>query len=247
MTTTTLTYGLLPEEVTELERIIGIEFEDKRQLVRAFTHDSSTEEQNSYQALEKLGDAVISEVVLTYIAKKYPAFGPDRIGRIQILCVSNRVLSRISKNIGFDHFLVQCNGGRTELIKKEKRLADVFEAVVGALRLDHGYEGASWFVLRHLADRIDLVQKYNFSHPINTLKRLLEFCFCLKVRYGFLGTTGKGKKRFGVWIKESELSHESLIGIGEGLNAKEACYAAAIDALTWLAKNDISVDELLQE
>lgn len=133
-----------------------INFSNKKLLARAFIHRSylnehSKENLKSNERLEYLGDAVLELIVSLYLFNKYPDFPEGKLTTLRSKLVQTRTLSLAAIRLNF--------GERLQMSKGEKKsggaqnpsiLADTFEAVIGAIYKDQGFQAAFNFVKDNL-------------------------------------------------------------------------------------------------
>ncbi|MGO9853489.1 MAG: ribonuclease III [Acidimicrobiales bacterium] len=134
-------------------------FGDLSLLQHALAHRSWCGEQEggapSNERLEFLGDAVLGLVVAGYTFERYPEFAEGKLAKVRSAVVNARVLAEVAGRLGVGEVLLlgrgeEGSGGRT----KASILADAFEAILGAVYLDAGWEAAQRLVLRELGDAI---------------------------------------------------------------------------------------------
>lgn len=152
-----------------LESILSYKFSNRALLERAVTHRSWAHEQVApgaedkarqlhNEALEFLGDSVLGLVVANYLCKAYPAGTEGELSRMKHRLVSAPTLAGASLRLKLGDFLrfgrgEEKSGGR----RKDALLADVLEAVAGAIFVDGGLEAASAFVENALGEELKLV------------------------------------------------------------------------------------------
>src|SRR5437660_6165540 len=157
-----MTPGL--EKLDHLEETIAYKFRDHDLLAQAMTHRSWAHEQVAprftqdvrnlhNEALEFLGDSILGLIVADYLFKAYPGASEGELSRMKHRLVSAPTLAKTSTELGLGEFVrfgrgEEKSGGR----RKHALLADVFEAVTGAIFLDGGLEAAAKFVERALGD-----------------------------------------------------------------------------------------------
>src|SRR5438477_8202243 len=105
------------------------------------------------EALEFLGDSVLGLIVADYLLRAYPQATEGELSRMKHRLVSSPTLAKASRELGLGEFVrfgrgEEKSGGR----RKAALLADVFEAVTGAIFLDGGLDAATKFVERALGD-----------------------------------------------------------------------------------------------
>lgn len=137
-----------------IEARIGYTFRDPQLLRRALTHSSvRVQEGTSYDRLEFLGDAVLGMTVSEHLFHEWPQENEGTLTRMKSLLVSGQTLTEVSRRLQIDeHALVDKGVARRGL--PDSLLADLFEAVAGAVYVDGGLEAAQQFVLRSLAPEL---------------------------------------------------------------------------------------------
>ncbi|HEV8368638.1 MAG TPA: ribonuclease III [Pyrinomonadaceae bacterium] len=150
-----------------LETTLVYTFKDRSLLERAVTHRSWAHEQvapgDEHQArklhnesLEFLGDSVLGLVVANYLCNSYPVGTEGELSRMKHRLVSAPTLAKASQTLNLGDFLrfgrgEEKSGGR----QKNALLADVFEAITGAIFLDGGMEAATHFVCHALRSELE--------------------------------------------------------------------------------------------
>jgi ribonuclease-3 len=105
--------------------------------------------------LEFLGDAVLGLIVAGYCYDTFPDFAEGKLAKVRSAVVNARVLAQVAGRLGVGEVLLlgrgeEGSGGRT----KASILSDAFEAILGAIYLDAGWDAAQALVLRQLGDAI---------------------------------------------------------------------------------------------
>ena len=211
---------------------MGHEFSDISLLQHALAHRSWCGEQDggapSNERLEFLGDAVLGLVVARYSYERYPGFPEGMLAKVRSAVVNARVLAQVAEDLGVgDELLLgkgeEASGGRG----KASILADAFEAVLGAVYLDAGWEAAEQLVLRELREAITRAGKEpdDFDHKSRLQERA--------VRNGE-GTpryvvVGSGPDHDRSYVAEVFVAG-TLAGEGAGRSKKDAEQAAARNA-----------------
>jgi ribonuclease-3 len=140
----------------ELEAALGHAFANPDLLTRALTHRSTEEEGGDYERLEFLGDAVVQLAVTRKLFEDYPDMREGELAKLRAAVVSLDVLASAARTLGVGRHLhlgkgEEQTGGRD----KGSILADAFEALVGALYLDAGFETATALVNNVLSHEIE--------------------------------------------------------------------------------------------
>ena len=140
--------------VARIEQITGHAFRDKSLAESAVTHPSAVEGEpvwRSYERLEFLGDSILGALVATDLFERYRDMDEGALTRMKIALVSGAMLSEVAGELGMGECIVFGGSERgTQARGLHSALENVYEAVVGALYLDGGYDVAHDFVARTL-------------------------------------------------------------------------------------------------
>ena len=149
------------KDLSVLEQIIGYGFQDRDLLKLSMTHPSWSGEMKktrieSNQRLEFLGDAVLEHVVSDYLYKEHPEKEEGELTRLRSSLVFEAALCLCAEKISLGEFILlgkgeDQSGGR----QKPSILSDSFEALIGAVYLDGGFEEARKFIYDHVIVCID--------------------------------------------------------------------------------------------
>jgi ribonuclease-3 len=220
---------------TGLEKRLGHRFRRPDLLAAALTHRSWAHEQGSgehYERLEFLGDAVLGLVAAEWLFARHPELPEGELSKRKGHLVSRPVLARHAQELGLGEELrlgvgEERSGGR----RKASLLADVWEAVLGAVYLDGGLEAAEKLVHPVLEDAS--MRRSGVAADAKTrLQELLQARGMPLPAYDLLETAGPDHaKRFTV---ECRVGGEAY-GRGDGRSKKIAEQAAAASALEALA------------
>jgi ribonuclease III len=162
--------------VGEIEDIIGYTFKNKSLLIQAFKHRSYLTLYNensihSNERLEFLGDAVLDVIVTEHLYHKFKNEEEGDLSKKKSVLVSRQVLSSITESLNLGKFLLinkgeEKTGGR----KRLSNLANLFEAVLGAIYLDSGLKHAGVFVEKFLfTKREELLARATYFNYKSTL------------------------------------------------------------------------------
>jgi ribonuclease-3 len=136
----------------KLKNILGFYPDNLALYKQAFRHSSSSSEINEHQQsnerLEFLGDAILGAVVAEYLFKLFPKKDEGFLTQMRSRIVNGQNLFALSKKFGFDTLL------NSRLTKKEKlsssAYGDAFEAFIGAVFIDKGFEKTKKFILNNI-------------------------------------------------------------------------------------------------
>jgi len=219
-------------DFAELESILGYAFRDRGLLEQALRHASWCNEQaapiEDNERLEFLGDAVLGLAVAHRLMTRYPQ-GSERdlsVTRLQI--VSEAGLSAVARALGLGgHVLLGRGEDKSGGRDKARILADAFEAMIGAVFLDGGFDAATQAVGRLLGDRIETVELKNFYDFKTRLQELAQARLKTTPTYEVIQELGPDHgKQFVVAVK---IDDEEW-GRAVGKSKKEAEQMAAAEA-----------------
>ncbi len=217
-----------------LQNALGCTFQDEALLRLALTHPSVAHESASStphnQRLEFLGDSILGLVLTRELYERFPGWGEGALTKARAQLVNRRTLAAEARRLNLgDHLLMsrgeEASGGRA----KPAALADAFEAVIGALFLDRGYETAREFVLRQFSGAFSALNETpQIENPKGELQELLQADSNEAPRYEMTATSGPDHDR----QFECAVFHQGVeLGRGQGKSKKEAESQAALAAL----------------
>lgn len=176
-----------------IKNVFGFRVNNIALYKQAFIHrtavKSEEQERESNERLEYLGDAVLSAIIAEFLYKKYPVASEGFLTDMRSRLVSREQLNKLGRKIGLDKFIV-----KNESIHNlsASLYGNTFEALVGAIFIDKGYEKTRKALLnRILGNCIDLnviekednnykgkilhyIQKYKLSVEYRTVKETKE-------------------------------------------------------------------------
>lgn len=224
-------------DLAALQVRLGYSFRNPELLRLALTHPSVVHENNSIQEdnqrLEFLGDAVIGLILARELYDKFPRFGEGPLTKARAQMVNRRALARQTRQFELGEHLVlsrgeELNGGRG----RPSALADAFEALVGAVFLDGGFDAAREFVLRCFRESFaECAEIPSLENPKGELQELLQAKSPAAPRYQMTSATGPDHDR----NFECAVFHDGVeLGRGRGKSKREAESEAAQTALNRL-------------
>lgn len=224
----------LRKNLGKVEEVVGHFFYDKELLLLAFTHRSFVNEHRALvphhnERLEFLGDSVLGLIAAAYLYEHLPEGPEGELSKLRSRLVDAPSCASYLQKLKLEPYILLGRGEK--LSDKGVRgsiLADVFEALMGALYLDGGLEAARTFFLTHFGEKIEALLG---SPPRNFKAELQDFSqknYQKPPTYQVIEESGPDHaKRFLVSVS---LDGEEL-GLGEGLSKKEAEQRAAEKAL----------------
>ncbi len=214
-----------------LENILEYNFTDRKLLKLALTHRSSTSgDEGTYERLEFLGDAVISLVVADYLYNSNKNYSEGEMTEIKSIVVSRKSLMYVGRRLKLEQFLKVDNGLANSYSVSASLTSDAYEAVVGAIYLDAGFDKAQDFILKTLDPELQSAEKKE-SLNAGSKSRLQEYVQSVgrkEPQYTISEVVGPAHDRT---FKAKVVASDGIQGHGWGKTKKEAEKNAAKEAL----------------
>jgi len=219
----------------EFEKKTKIVFKDKNLLKQAFIHRSYINENPSTglshnERLEFLGDAVLELVVTDFLYKKYPGYTEGELTALRSSLVNAIIVSDTAVKAGMNDFLLLSKGEAKDNGKaRQYILANTFEAYIGAVYLDQGYEVAGKFIEKYLLPQTEeIVSKKLWRDAKSLVQEKAQEFVGVTPAYKVLHEAGPDHdKHFTVGITFGG----ELVAEGKGKSKQEAEQKAAEAAL----------------
>ncbi|MBE6027085.1 MAG: ribonuclease III [Clostridiales bacterium] len=221
----------------KLYKVTGYRFRNEKLLKTALTHSSYASEQKlgyerNNERLEFIGDAYVDAVVGAELFDIMGTAHEGMLSRCRADVVCEDSLAKAAADMGLGEFLYlgrgeESSGGR----EKASILADAFEALVGAIILDGGFEEGKKVILRLLGDSIKLGAegKLNKDFKTRLQEKLQENDHNVRIEYRMVAESGPDhNKTFTIEV----LINGKTAGTGTGQSKAKAEQAAAGDALS---------------
>jgi ribonuclease-3 len=220
--------------IPTIEKKIDYTFRDKQLLTLAFVHRSFVNEYRGLMSdhnerLEFLGDAVLGMLITEFLYNHFPYQPEGQLSRLRSHVVEAKSCASFSQQLDIDQYLLL---GRGEKMNEERGrlsiLADLFEALIGAIFLDRGLPEVKKFIFSHFQPAILAMLEEPSKNWKADLQEHTQKLYQQTPTYELLKVTGPDhQKQFlvAVMLKGKE------IGRGQGLSKKEAQQAAAEQAL----------------
>lgn len=225
----------------DFEKKIKVVFKDKDILRQAFTHRSYINENpgekiSHNERLEFLGDAVLELIVTDFLYKKYPQYTEGELTALRSALVNAVIISEIAGDIGMNDFLLLSKGEAKDNGKaRQYILANTYEALVGAMYLDQGYDTVDKFITETLLPKTDeIVNKKLWRDAKSLVQEKAQEFVSFTPAYKVLHESGPDHdKHFTVGIYFGG----DLIAEGKGKSKQEAeqkSAEAALKVKNWL-------------
>ncbi len=227
------------EDLTEVQQAIGIIFRDQSLLQRALTHTSYLNENpdcvwGDNERLEFLGDAIGGFIAAQYLYHRFPEWQEGQLTNLRAELVCSETLARFAAEIDLGRYLLlghgeELGGGRT----RAAMLSDAFEALLGAVYVDHGLEAARQFFLPFIESQIEAFSAEALLRDAKSrLQEWAQAIFHVTPRYVTVQESGPDHaKQFSVEV----LVKGQVRGRGAGHSkqvAEQEAARAALDAIS---------------
>ena len=222
----------LHKRIKRIEEIVGHHFDDEQLVVSAITHPSAAEGKlvsASYERLEFLGDSVLGAMIALDVYQRFPGMDEGQLSMLKIALVSGEMLSEVAEDLGIGKLILLGESEKgTGARGMRSALENVYEALVGALYLDGGYEAAHDFVARTLHPRITPELGRRVVPAKSRLQEVIQRDYRVGPSYKLEGEAGPAHSPT---FTSVVLVEGRRVGRGQGSTKKESQANAAADAL----------------
>lgn len=219
---------LLRERKT-IEAILGYSFKNPDLLLLPFVHCSylnehpSIEEDN--ERLEFLGDSVFGLLISSFLYETLPSVPEGELSMLKAKIVEANSCYQFIQSLDLEKYLLLGKGEKLNLGRgRESILANLFEAIIGAIYLDGGLDAAKQYLFSRFQAQIDAIIK---NPERNWKAKLQDHCqkeYQMTPVYEVVNESGpEHQKTFVIAVKIGE----RILGIGEGNTKKYAQQEAA--------------------
>jgi len=223
------------KDFTLFEKKLGVHFKNKDLLTQAFVHRSYLNENPEFgldqnERLEFLGDAVLELVITQHLYHDYPEKAEGELTNWRAALVNAKMLTQVAEELGFNDFLLLSRGEMKELGKaRQYILANTFEAFIGAVYLDTGYEAADTFIAKYVLARLSgIIEQKLYKDAKSHFQEEAQEKAGVTPLYKVMKEWGPDhKKKFTVGV----FLGSEAIAQGEGYSKQEAEESAAKAAL----------------
>lgn len=217
------------------EEKIGIKFNNQDLLKQAFIHRSYINENQGIvfghnERLEFLGDAVLELVTTEELYARFPGKPEGDLTSIRAALVNTNSISDAAKNLGANDYLLLSKGESKDTGKARSYiLANTFEAIVGAIYIDSGYENSKKFISDCLFHGIDkIVREKSYIDSKSLVQEKAQELFSVTPSYEVVSEVGPDHdKNFTIAIYFGD----EKVSTGKGKSKQEAEQEAARNAL----------------
>ena len=220
------------EPIERLMKKIAVDFTNPQLLVRAVTHRSVSAGNN--ERLEFLGDAVLGLVIARALFERFPHADEGQLTRLRAKLVRRETLAELAQDIDLESYLIVGQGElKTGGTRRASIQADAFEAIIGAIEQDQGYEAARQFILACYQHRIENLTLTDVEKdPKTLLQEYLQARNKPLPQYMVIAIEGDTHEQ--LFKVSCEVTGLSSTIIAEGKSRRKAEQAAASTALQLL-------------
>lgn len=216
----------------KLENVIGYKFENRDFLTIALSHSSYANEvklnkAENYERQEFLGDAVLELTVSEYLFNERKSMPEGEMTKLRASLVCEPTLAYIAKSeLKLQNYILlgkgeENTGGR----ERDSIISDVFEAVIGAIYLDGGFEPAKEFVHKYVLTDMD--KKIEFVDSKTRLQEIVQ-AKGKHIEYKLVSEAGPAHNK--IYTSQVFIDDE-MFGEGNGKTKKNAEQHAAYEAI----------------
>lgn len=227
----------------EFKERINVEFNDNKLLEQAFIHRSYINENPKTglvhnERLEFLGDAVLELVVTQYLYTSYPHHNEGDLTAYRSALVNAITLGEVATVLGFNDMMKLSKGEAKDVHRaRSSILADAYEAFIGALYLDQGYEAAKNFITKTVLYKTDeIIRKGLYKDAKSFVQEKSQEVYGLTPNYKVLSEEGPDHDKLfviGIYFGDE------MIAQGKGKSKQEAetvSARAALEIKGWVGK-----------
>ncbi|MBP8617662.1 MAG: Ribonuclease 3 [Parcubacteria group bacterium ADurb.Bin305] len=222
--------------ISELEQKLGIKFKNPDLLKEALTHRSFLNEHKDWltphnERLELLGDSVLSLVVTVFLLQKFPDYEEGKLTAMRASLINSNALLEVAQELDLKKYLYVSKGESKglNLHSRSYALSDAVEALIGAIYLDQGFEGAQKFIEQYILTKLESnTPSATYKDAKSLFQEKSQEIYGITPVYRLLESWGPDHAkqfRCGVYLADE------LVASGEGPSKQLAEVAAASNAL----------------
>lgn len=219
----------------ELQKKLGFRFKDIIHLRRSLTHRSYANENKlapteHNERYEFLGDAVLELGISHLLMDHFPSHSEGELSKLRASVVNEVQLAEIARRLELGNYLYLGKGeDQTGGRDKPSLLADAFEAILGAMYQDRGWDKAFGMVKHYYEPVLGAVSKGDYIKDFKTqLQEEAQSRFHAVPKYRLVKESGPDHQKI---FEVNLFIEEQLYGVGTGMSKKSAEQEAAKKAL----------------
>ncbi len=221
-------------DLTSLESKIKVQFNDRNLLQSALTHRSYLNENRKWplphnERLEFLGDAVLELITTEYLYRNFP--NPEgELTNLRSALVNYKMLSEIAQSLDLDEYILLSKGEAKDTGRaRQVILANAFEALIGAIYLDSGFDTVRTFINDYVITQLTaILSAGKVLDPKSKFQELTQEKLGVTPHYKVLSEWGPDHSKsfeVGVFVGDRQVAK------GVGSSKQEAEISAAENGL----------------
>jgi len=228
--------------VSGLEKSLGVSFTNKDLLNEALTHRSYLNENESWkyphnERLEFLGDAVIELIITEALFLRFPDKPEGELTSFRASLVNTKMLAEVAGALQVNDYLLLSRGESKDTGGRARQyiLANAFEAIVGALYLDKGYDIVQSFLEDKLLPNLtEIIEKKLYKDPKSLFQEEAQDRQGITPTYSVIRESGPDHDKhfvIGIFLEDEKVAE------GEGPSkqmAQEEAARKALEAKGWI-------------
>ncbi|NBR05344.1 MAG: ribonuclease III [Planctomycetes bacterium] len=219
------------DPLEDCQKVIGYQFKQTDLLKSALTHASGVDSRlASNERLEFLGDSILGLICCEFLYHRFPDLQEGDMTKIKSVVVSRPTCAKVSEDLKLGSFMVLGRGvAYNSQSIPANILADVFEAILGAIYLDGGWIAAKDFALRQLSSLIEDVAGSDLKNNAKSLlQQIVQREFGTSPQYILIDENGPDHSK--CFMMAVSIQGKTYKGAW-GKNKKDAEQSAAFNAL----------------